>query len=203
MWLNGEIVREPGGEAVTKIIRSTTLALLVIAGPATGRAQDAPTAGPDVVTPQMASQSTSKALVPLKVVLTLARYQGDKRISSAPYTLWVTANDPRTTSLQMGVEMPVSSGPSVNYRSVGTNVECNASAGPGAMYKLGLKVSDSSVTFAERDKASSADAQPSFRSFHSTFNILLRDGQTAQYTTATDPVSGEVTKIDIALTVLK
>jgi hypothetical protein len=188
---------------VNTTIRATTLALVILAAPATVRAQEVSAAPTEIVTPQMGAQSTAKGLVPLKVVLTLARYQGDKRISSAPYTLWVTANEPHMTNLRMGVEMPVQSGPSFNYRSVGTSIDCNASGGPGATYKLALTVNDSWVTFAERDKAASAEAQPSFRSFHSTFNILLRDGQSAQYTTATDPVSGEVAKIDIALNVLK
>jgi hypothetical protein len=32
---------------------------------------------------------------------------------------------------------------------------------------------------------------------------MLRDGQSTQYTAATDPVSGEVLKIDVTLTVVK
>ena len=39
--------------------------------------------------------------------------------------------------------------------------------------------------------------------FKSTFVPILRDGQTAQYTAATDPVIGEVVKIDVTVTVLK
>jgi hypothetical protein len=186
-----------------RVIGPASLALVILAGAAAATAQDVSPAAPEIVTPQAGAQSTAKALVPLKVLLTLARYQGDKRISSAPYTLWVTANDPRTTKLQMGVEMPLQAGTAINYRNVGTSIDCNAVVGPGGTYKLALTVSDSSVSYAERDKPLSPEGQPSFRSFHSTFNILLRDGQTAQYTTATDPVSGEVTKIDIALSALK
>jgi hypothetical protein len=44
---------------------------------------------------------------------------------------------------------------------------------------------------------------PSVRKFQSTFNLLLKDGQTATHTAATDPVSGEVLRIDVTLTVLK
>ena len=49
----------------------------------------------------------------------------------------------------------------------------------------------------------SNESVPAFRSFTSNFNILMRDNQTAQYTTATDQVSGEVLKIDATLNVLK
>jgi hypothetical protein len=44
---------------------------------------------------------------------------------------------------------------------------------------------------------------PMFRSFNSSFQALLRDGQTTQYVSATDPVSGEVMKIDVTLNLLK
>jgi hypothetical protein len=32
---------------------------------------------------------------------------------------------------------------------------------------------------------------------------MLKDGQTAQFTTATDKVSGDVIKVDVTLTVVK
>ena len=76
--------------------------------------------------------------------------------------------------------------------------------GPNGTYKIGLTVNDSSVYFADRERPAAAapeSGQPSFRSFSATFNILLRDGQTAQYTTATDQVSGEVIEIDATMTV--
>ena len=44
---------------------------------------------------------------------------------------------------------------------------------------------------------------PAFRNFTSNFNILLKDGQTAQYASATDPVSGETLKVDVTINVLK
>ena len=44
---------------------------------------------------------------------------------------------------------------------------------------------------------------PSFRSFNSSFSALMREGQTTQYTSATDPVTGEVMKIDVTVNVMK
>src|SRR3954468_11096178 len=80
-------------------------------------------------------------LVPLEVELVLSRYQGDRKISSIPYTLNVNANG-RPTSLAMGTEVPVPSmiiqsgqngqapGPlrSYNYRQIGTNIQLQASS---------------------------------------------------------------------------
>lgn len=44
---------------------------------------------------------------------------------------------------------------------------------------------------------------PTFRTFTSSQTLILKDGQTTQFTTATDRVSGEVTKVDVTLTVVK
>jgi hypothetical protein len=186
---------------VRRMIRLGVVVGLMLAG-SVATAQEA--AVPGLTEPRM-----SQALIPLKVVLTVARYSGEKKLSGAPYAMWVTANEPNTTKLRMGVELPVRTAGAVTYRSVGTNIDCNAVAVANGAYKLALTVTDSSVALAERTPTSdplppgAAAQQPSFRSFTSTFIVLLRDGQSAQYATATDPVSGEVTKIDVALSVLK
>ena len=44
---------------------------------------------------------------------------------------------------------------------------------------------------------------PSFRSFRASFAMVLRDGQTMQYASATDPISGEVMRIDVMLSLAK
>ena len=67
-----------------------------------------------------------------------------------------------------------------------------------------MTVTDSSVQLDTTDRGKALVPNvPMFRSFNSSFQVLLRDGQTTQYTSATDPVSGEMTKIDVTLNVLK
>ena len=44
---------------------------------------------------------------------------------------------------------------------------------------------------------------PAFRSFRSSFAMLLQDGQSMQYASATDPISGEVMKIDVMVSLAK
>jgi hypothetical protein len=166
--------------------------------------------------PQPASR---QALVPLKVSLVLSRYQGEKKISSVPYVLWVTANGPERTSLRMGNQIPVTTtvfskegerpATSYNYRDVGTNIDCTSSTAADGYYKLNLTVADSSVYFPDRSdptlakELTSASGTPAFRSFTSSFYILLRDGQTVQYTSATDQVTGQVIKLDATINVQK
>ena len=171
-------------------------------------------------------QSDSRP-TPLRVTVLLARYQGDKRVSSMPHIFGVMAGGsdwgPRTR-LRMGTDVPViqtvfgaaadgkpSSTPqsSYTYRNVGTSIDCMArfDRSAGDVFRLSLTVSDSSLgvgTGAKKTETNPLVADlPAFRSFNSEFTALLRDGQTMQYTAATDPVTGEVTRIDVTVNVMK
>jgi hypothetical protein len=162
------------------------------------------------------AQENSK-LVPLKVQLVVSRYAADKKIGSLPYTLWVTANDKKTTSVRMGVQMPfvatvfgAATGTqtttplsSYSYRDVGTNIDCQAVSQADGTFNLEIKLNDSSVSFDSKDPTQTLKGIPSFRNFTSNFSILLKDGQTAQYASATDPVSGETLRVDVTVNVLK
>ncbi len=152
--------------------------------------------------------------VAIKIQLVLSRYQGEKKLSSVPYMLVLTAGTEAgsrgNASVRMGVKIPVSSGggptATYSYQDVGTNIDCNAWEGSDAIFHVGLTVSDSSIYFQsaeQQNRLPGNSSIPAFRSFTSQFQILLRDNQTAQYTSATDQVSGEVLKIDATLNVLK
>lgn len=158
-------------------------------------------------------------LVPLKVQLVVSRTGVDKKvISSLPYTLWVTANDKKPTSIRMGVQVPIvqttfssatKDGPasipssSYTYKDVGTNIDCQATGQADGSFVLDIKLSDSSISFDSKDPGQKLTGIPAFRNFTSNFSILVKDGQTAQYASATDPVSGETLKVDVTVNVLK
>ncbi len=189
-------------------------ALIIAAVPGAGHAQ----AQEQAANPPQSTRGQSGNLVAVKVQVVISRYQGDKKISSLPYGLGVVVNGAKT-SLRMGIDVPIVSTvlsspslgapatvptPSYNYRSVGTNIDCQAESAPSDAFKLMMTVTDSSVQLDAADRAKAlAPNLPMFRSFTSSFQILLRDGQSTQYTSATDPISGEVTKIDVTLNVLK
>jgi len=158
-------------------------------------------------------------LVPLKIQLVVSRTAVDKKvISSLPYTLWVTANDKKPTSVRMGVQVPivqtsfgqVAAGgfatipqSSYTYKDIGTNIDCQAVSQADGTFNLDIKLSDSSVSFDQKESAQSPKGVAAFRNFTSNFSILVKDGQTAQYASATDPVSGETLKVDVTVNVLK
>jgi len=167
------------------------------------------------------ADSSAAAHVPLKVQLTLMRFKGDKKISSVPYMLGVLTNSQKT-SLRMGVQVPVpvtmftgkSEGgaaavpqTSYNYRDVGTNIDCEAGNLGNGLFNLIIAVDDSTL-FLDRSAESAEEKKiprdiPAFRSFRVSFAILLRDGQTMQYAAATDPISGEVMRIEVSLSLAK
>lgn len=195
--------------------RAILAAVLVVAAGAVNVAQEPPAAP---ATQPQSARGQSANPVGVKVQVVISRYQGEKKISSLPYVLGVVVNGMKT-SLRMGVDVPVVSTvfgsaskdgtasvpqASYSYRSIGTNIDCQAEDGGGGYYKLQMTVTDSSVQLdtTERPKPIMSNV-PVFRSFNSSFQVLLRDAQTTQYTSATDPVNGEVTKIDVTLNVLK
>ena len=152
----------------------------------------------------------------LKVQLVLSRFQGDKKISSLPYTLTIHADERnRNTgraSLRLGTQLPITTMtrqsseanaplvPTVQYRDVGTSIDCTVSAFDDGRFKLDVTVEDSSV---ETSTSGATTSQPTFRSFRTADSLVLRDGQSTQYSTATDKVSGDVWKVDVTLNVVK
>ena len=161
-----------------------------------------------------AAQDRDKALVPLKVQIVISRYQGEKRVSSLPYTLSVNANDPnRTSQLRMGAQIPVTSTSyaaadnkapltSYQYRDIGTNIDCGASTADDGRFRLTVSIDDSAV-IGDETKPATVNGAPVFRSFRVTETLLLKDGQSIQFTTATDKVTGDTIKVDVTLTVVK
>ncbi|HEX6976041.1 MAG TPA: hypothetical protein VF147_16655 [Vicinamibacterales bacterium] len=144
---------------------------------------------------------------PVKLQLVLSRMQGEKKMSSTPYVFWLKS-DGFKSNLRMGNQIPIPDGKgSYAYRDVGTNIDASAFPSGDGGFDVNIIVNDSSVYFPDRnDPAAAAPANtgiPAFRSFTSNFKIELRDGQSGQYLSATDQVTGQVTKLDATLTVLK
>ena len=162
--------------------------------------------------PDATRRDTLGPLVPLDVQVLVNRYQGDKRVSSLPYTLAVNANDRTISSIRMGARVPVSRGatapaglPPVEYQSIGTNIDCFARTMDDGRFQVNLVIEDSSIyeNVPGAVQPSTDEKAPVFRSFKSTNTLVLRDGQTRQFTAATDRVNGEVVRIEVTLRIVK
>src|SRR5262245_32632098 len=157
--------------------------------------------------------ATSAPATPLKVQVVLSRYEGERKVANMPYTLLVNAGerDNRVT-LRMGVSLPVSSagkdGPTVNVYDVGTNMDCTATPGDGGRFRISLAVNHTSVYESHQTHLQAAVPRPGAsaqlrRSCTSSFFLNLKDGETGESIVATDPVTGEVMKIDVTIHVVK
>jgi hypothetical protein len=156
-------------------------------------------------------KDTPKVITALRVQVTLSEYEGEKKISSLPYTLLVNAGDlghrQPTARIRMGLRLPVAVGPSqFQYQDVGTNLDCSALTEPDGRFNLHLGVEKSSVyspNAGQKLGNEISSGNPVTQTFKSELDLLIRDGQTIQLTAATDPVSGRVTKAEVTVNVMK
>jgi hypothetical protein len=164
-------------------------------------------------------------IVPLDIQVVVSRVQNTKKISSLPYSLAVNASRDRPTSqLRMRASVPLpttparavqtqkeSSGPvavsvpqSVRYQEMGTNIDAHARPLGDGRFEVLIVVEDTSIYQSTADQSmATADDMPVIRTFRVQNTLLLRDGQTRQFTAATDRVSGEVVQIEVTLRVVK
>ena len=194
---------------MTKHLQTLALVSAVaLASTAIVRAQDKPAAP---------AKEAKAPVVPLKVQVVISRYQGEKKISSMPYAL--TLNAGNRSTLRMGTQVPVmmvSPAPAqvvdgktipqlgpIQYKDVGTNIDCSSTALDDGRFLLSITVDDSSVYPDEQSALTGSKGNPWFRSFRASNSMVLKNGETGQFTTATDKVSGEIVKVDVTLTVMK
>ena len=162
------------------------------------------------------AEARANAITPIDIEVVVSRYQGDKKVSSLPYLLSVNASDRQEkTSLRMGASVPVRNatfapassdgkapaGPiTYNYQDIGTNIDCSARQLGDGRFVVSLSVGERSIVEGAPDAPGSI---PVVRNFTSANNLVLRDGQTRQFTAASDRISGEVVKIDVTLKIVK
>jgi Flp pilus assembly secretin CpaC len=147
--------------------------------------------------------------VPLKVDFVITRFEGDKKISSLPFSIWVSTGG--STNVRMGSDVPIptaADGKSgVTYRSVGTFIDCRAQNMSNGKFGLDVQVQDSSLYVPGKEQATQIGQTitgfPVIRSFSASNHLTLRDGQSAEFVMATDKVSGEVLKVNVTMTTVK
>lgn len=160
--------------------------------------------------------------IPLKIQIVLTEFDGTQKISSLPYTMYTLAVDPHDHSrehLRLGVHLPVATASNASggvptqytYIEVGTNIDCAAIALEDGQFSLDFTVEQSSAsTLATGGKSTdwkpgdpNPGPQPITRLFRNEFALLMRDGQTMEGSSAVDPVTGHVLKINVTLNVLR
>ena len=149
---------------------------------------------------------------PVKVQLVISEFDGTQKISSLPYTLNMLGTEMRNRNqahLRFGVRVPVTTGANTfTYQDVGTNIDVLALQRDNGEYRLDLVVDRSSVTMPQKGTDwkpgdSNPSTEPLIRSFRDDFTVVLKNGQTVEGTSAVDPITGHVVKVEVTLTVMK
>ena len=189
-----------------RLILAAFTAFSTLSYSAAAQQQPAPAPAP---APASAAAVAKDGPTLVRVQVLVSRRQGEKKIGTHPYTLTVAVGGARA-SLRMGVQVPIPNyGPegktSIQYKDVGTSIECSATPLDAGRFKLDMSLVDNFVMGDDGDPSGNSKAGiPSFGSFSvAGETLILRDGQTAQLTTATDKRSGEVVTVDVTLTVIK
>jgi hypothetical protein len=160
------------------------------------------------------------ASTPVKIQIVFTEFEGDKKVKSLPYTLYANAADapflePGWVKMRIGTRVPVYVGNnSMQYLDVGTNIDARSAYTSESRLLLQLSLErswvegDVPVPMTKSDVAQSETPsghfrEPIIRTFRSDLDMKLREGQTAESTIATDPVSGKVLKVEVSFTILK
>jgi hypothetical protein len=171
------------------------------------------------------SQKAEVRTTPVKVQIVFTEFEGDKKIKSLPYTLYINAPDAPDwksggssfVKLRVGSRVPIYTGGTtgnMTYLDVGTNIDARSAYNGEGRLSLYLKIERSwveggvSVPVAKSDGSASETSsghfqEPIVRQLVSEFDLKLREGQPVESTTATDPISGKVLKVDISFTIVK
>lgn len=194
-------------------IRMLSLLLLGLVAPV-GWAQEKPKKDEK---PGVEAQTT-----PVKVLILFTEFEGEKKVKSLPYTLYINAANspeqkPGWTRLRIGNRVPVYTGNnSFSYLDVGTNIDAHAAYTGDGRFLLNLNLDRSSVegsvlvpmqkpseTNVQETQPGSFRDEPIVHQFKSELDLKIREGQTVESTMATDPVSGKVLKVEVTISVVK
>jgi hypothetical protein len=181
-------------------MRVAAIPLCLLMAAAFARAQDQPKASDDHSSDQAkAPDQQTKSHVRLDFLFT--EYNGDKKISSLPYTLYVEAASRSPHPGRLRIRDNV-------HFQLETDVDCFVFADEDGLYELELDVNQFSVypaTEGQSEAAAIPNANnlPVNRTFSASSSMELHDGQTIEGISATDPYNGHVLRISATLHVLK
>jgi hypothetical protein len=148
----------------------------------------------------------------VKVQVILSRYEalpaGERKTSSSPFTLLATANGDKV-SVRTGTQVPIMTGAgekaTFQYIDVGANIDCTVRTATNGRFNVILMIQDRSALDkpANLGTGDKAVTQPILRNFTYTNSILLKDGESKQFLSASDKGAGELVKIDVTINVEK
>jgi hypothetical protein len=157
----------------------------------------------------------------LKVQVTFAENEGEKKLANLPYTFFLKTGDtspalgPSWTKVRMGSRVPVYAGKDagMQYIDIGTNIDARALPADAGRFDVFVNLERSWVegeVQVELQKGSGGAVdpnaagckQPIIRQFKTELTLTMHDGETIQTTQAADPLSGRVLTITVTMNVV-
>jgi len=143
------------------------------------------------------------AVTPLRVQVVFTEFDGEKKISSLPYSLTVNADERKArpgSQVRNGARIPIATGKDqFTYIDIGTSIDCSATLQEDGRYKLQMTLDRSYLS----PDTPSGSSNPVVRQFRADMNPVLKDGQSVESIVSTDPLNGHVYHVHVTLSVVK
>jgi hypothetical protein len=155
-----------------------------------------------------------KVPTPIKVQIVFTEFDGDKKVSSMPYTFMVISDEKvggnYSTRLRTGIRVPIETDgkdQKTTYMDIGTNIDCGIKTEDDGHFHLYL-IFDRSALYPNKSTegerlVANPGSQPLVRQFRTDENLILKDGQTSESLLSTDPMSGHTLRVSVTINVQK
>jgi hypothetical protein len=155
-----------------------------------------------------------KVPTPVKVQIVFTEYDGEKKISSMPYSFTVITDEKLggnySTSLRTGIRVPIQTegkDQKTTYMDIGSNIDCGIRTEDDGRFHLYL-IFDRSALYPNKSSegerlVSEPNGLPLVRQFRTSENLILRDGQTSENLLSTDPLNGRTFRVSVTINVQK
>lgn len=185
-----------------KLVMIAAIAAVLISTPVRGQEKGATT-------------GKAKQITPVKLTVTLAEFDGEKKISSLPYALLLNSESSESvaysTFTRTGVRVPVpgmGNDGKAQFVDVGTNIDCGVRTDDDGRFSVRLNFERLSLYFqGQGDEKGTirtiSGGQPYLPAIRAQSLITIKDGQTVEALSAADPINGHVFRMNVTLNVQK
>jgi hypothetical protein len=160
------------------------------------------------------TEARVKVPTPIKVQIVFTEFDGDKKISSMPYTFTVVTDERMgsrySTSLRTGIRVPIETDgkdQKTTYLDIGSNIDCGIETEEDGRFRL-LLIFDRSALYPNKSSegerlVAEPNGLPLVRQFRTSENLILKDGQTSENLLSTDPLNGHTLRVSVTINVQK
>jgi hypothetical protein len=155
-----------------------------------------------------------KVPTPVKVQIVFSEFDGDKKVSSMPYTFTVISDEKMggnySTSLRTGIRVPIETDgkdQKTTYMDIGSNIDCGIKTEDDGRYRVYL-IFDRSTLYPNKSSEgerliAEPNGLPLVRQFRTSENFILKDSQTSENLLSTDPLNGHTLRVSVTINVQK